>query len=168
MPGVVPTILPALDAIRAIRGILGLNPFTVTVRVRSWTGSRPGLGAPLDVDTVLVNQGADLNLYPVKVVQLSRQDVIASGGQYQSGDLRIGPMTPSYIATILAAGGSDDTTLDAPVQPITAREIIWIVSTNDGGTHGIPAGGIVAEKKGEENTAMHAFVIVRSTGRAPS
>lgn len=169
---VVPTILPALDAIRAIGAMLGLRVFTVTVRRRVWTfpvGGRPGMpgATKVDLDTVLTHQGADLALYPVRVRQLSRKEVFSSGGQYAARDLKVGPMTPTYLAGILAAGGQDDDALNpAPIN--TAVEVIWLLSTNDGGLHGVPASGIVCELMGEENTSLHAFVVLRATGRAPS
>ena len=166
---VVPPILPALDAIRSIGGMLGLRVFKVTVRKRIWTGARPGApgSTKADLDTVLVNQGADGNSYPVRVKQVSRSEAFASGGQYTARDLRVGPMTPSYLAGILAYGGFDDNTVD-PQPTASATEVFWILSTLEGGTHGIPAGGIVCEKRGEENSALHVYVVLRATGRAPT
>jgi hypothetical protein len=194
----VPTILPALDAIRSIGGILGLRPFTVTVRRRVWTGFTPGApgSTKTDTDTVLVNQAPDGTLQPVLVRQVTRKEIFASGGQLTSRDWKVGPMTPVYAASLgLLAGGIDDTTLDpmpTPTQTYQASsqlglaqpglfrlggvvassaiavEMIWILSTNDGGTHGLPAGGAVCEKTGEEATALHYYVYLRQTGRPPT
>lgn len=166
---VVPTILPALDAIRGIGGLLGLRPFRVTVRKRCWSGGRPGAPGAIkvDLDTLLVNQAADRSLQPVLVRQVSRAEVIASGGQYASRDLRVGRMTASYLAGILAAGGYDDATVNQ-MPTITATELVWIIQPNDSGSHGIPAGGVIAELRGQESTALHVTVYLRATGRAPT
>jgi hypothetical protein len=161
----VPTILPALDAIRAIGGLLGLRVFTVKIRKRVWTGSRPGLGTSTDFDTTLTNQAADGSEQPVRARQLTRREAIASGGKYTDRDLKVGPMTPDYIASILAAGGWDDNTLD-PNPTSSAVEILWILTTNDGESHGLPPTGIVCEKVGEDGqSSLHYYVFLRATGR---
>lgn len=167
---IVPNILPALDRIRAIAGGQGLRPFKVLVRRRVWSGGpRPGSGGATKVDTdvVLVNIGGDGRGQPVRVVQVSRSEAIASGGQYTSRDLKVGPITPVFAATAFGrAGGFDDGSID-PAPTGQKVEIIWIVSSPNG-THGIPAAGVICEKKGEEATSMHYFVILRATGRTPT
>lgn len=171
-----PTIYPPLDALRAIAGILGLRKFKVVVRRRVWTGTPPGNRPPSpggpgmtvasQVDTQLMNQGADGNLYPVRVRQLKRSEVVSSGGVYAARDLRVGRMTPPYLAGILNPGGYDDATVN-PMPANSIAELIWIVSSIDG-TFGIPTGGVVCELKGQESTDMHVEVILRSTGRSPT
>jgi hypothetical protein len=165
----VPTVLPALDALRAIGGKLGLRVFTCTVRRRVWSGSRPGLPGTtkVDTDTLLTCQAADGTLQPASVRQLTRKEVFASGGLYSSRDLKVGPITPSFAAGLFLPGaGFTDATINAP-PPATnvAKQIIWLLNTNDGQTHGIPDGGLVAELKGQESTALHFFVILDAMGR---
>ena len=161
----VPAIKPALDAVRSIGGLLGLRVFAVTVRKRVWSGGRPGVGTKTDTDTVLTNQAANGTLQPVRVRQVSRSEAIASGGQYVARDLRVGPMTPSFLASLfLPAAGFDDSSMN-PQPTASATEMIWIVSTNDGGTHGLPPSGIVCELRGKESTSLHGYVILRATGR---
>lgn len=164
----VPTILPALDYARSIAGGLGMRVFTVTVRRRVWTGGRPGApgATKTDTDTVLTNTAADGSLKPVRVQELSRRDVLASGGQLSARHFRVGPMTPPYVASP-NSGGFDDTEIN-PVPGANQAELIWILSANDGGTHGIPPGGIICELEGEEATSMHYYALLRSTGRAPT
>ena len=172
-----PTIYPALDALRAIGGVLGLRVFQVIVRKRVWTGTPVGYRPPApgvdgmtvlsQTDTVLQNQGADGNFYPVRVRQLSRKEVFSSGGAYAARDLKVGPMTPDYLDSILSkAGGYDDATVN-PMPGANPTELIWIVSSING-TFGIPTGGVVCELKGQESTDMHTNVILRSTGRSPT
>ncbi len=170
----VPTILSPLDRVRAIGGILGLRVFQVTVRKRVWTFSGPRRvpGAPgstkTDFDTVLTNESVDGTLQPVRVRQLKRSEVVSSGGRYAATDLRVGPMTPTYAATLLSTSGGQDDGAMNPAPSNSATEIIWIVATNDGGTHGVPAGGAICELKGEEATSLHYYAILRSTGRVPT
>ncbi len=156
-------ILPALDQIRSIGGILGFRRFTVTVRVRSWSGERPGVGVVFEKNVVLTNQGiGSTPTVPVRVRQLSAKDIIASGGLYRDRDMKVGPMTPTYAASLgLRAGGYDDSTLDVPTT-YSPNEIFWNV-TGDG----MPFGGVWCDKIGEEATALHYFVILRATGRQP-
>lgn len=161
-----PTILPALDAIRGIGGLLGLRVFKVVVRKRVWPGSRPGVGgSATDTDTVLTDQAADGSLQNVRVRQVSRREAVASGGKYTDRDLKVGPLTPPFAAGILAAAGFDDNTVD-PTPTTSATEILWIVSA-PGGTYGIPSTGIICEKIGEDFTALHLNVYLRATGRLP-
>lgn len=161
-------ILQPLDAIRSIGGILGLRVFTVVVNRRVWSGGVPGAPGSTFIDNkvTLVNLGADGNKYPVRVRQLSRAEIVSSGGQYTDRDLRVGPMTPTFAKTAFgAAGGFDDTSMD-PVPTATAVQMIWTMSSPNG-TFGIPPGGVVCEKRGEDATALHYYAILRSTGRTP-
>ncbi len=82
----------SLDRVRAIPGILGLRPYTVSVRVRTWTGERAGLGTKSDSDTSLtVFDG-----YQPRVRQLTEKDVVASGGLYSDQDFEV-MITPAYV-----------------------------------------------------------------------
>jgi hypothetical protein len=157
----VPAILPALDMCRTIGGRLGLRVYTTTVRQRIWSGERPGVGSYVDFDTALVNTGVDGVSAPVMVKELSRKDVIASGGLYISGDLRIGPMTPAYQAlfTKLAGGYTDRGTLDPGPLSTAPVQMIWIVNGPS------LAPNSIFQKVSEEAAAMHYKVVVRSTGR---
>ncbi len=160
------TILPALDAVRAIGGLLGLRVFTVTVRIRTWAGPRVGLGGCFDRDVPLTVQAANGTKQNVHVRQVSRREAIASGGKYTDRDLRVGPITPPYAAAFgLSAGGFSDTTLDIQPAP-QPTEIFWIVASPSG-SFGVPPGGAFFDKIGEEATSLHTVVILRQTGRVP-
>ena len=160
-------VLAPLDAVRAIGGMLNIRPFRVLVRRRIWSGTRPGIGTKVDTDVVLTNLGGDGVLYPVRVRQVSRSEAISSGGLYTSRDLRVGPLSPVFAATAYGpAGGFDDTVID-PAPTGQTVEMIWIVSAPNG-TFGVPAGGAVFEKKGEEVGALHYNAIIRQTGRLPT
>jgi hypothetical protein len=163
------TILAPLDAVRGVGGLLGLRVWQVTVRKRVWTGGRPGLVGTTrtDTDTALVNQAADGSLQPVRVRQVSRREVVVSGGYYTTRDLKVGPITPTFAAEIgLPSGGFDDATVN-PVPTGSTTEIIWIV-TPPSGTYGYPTAGLTFEPIGQDSTALHVYVFLRSTGRAPT
>ena len=151
-------LLPVLDTIRSIAGIpaIGIRPYTVKIRVRVWSGSRPGVGSYQDTDTVLSNTitlSGVLTTVPVRVRPVSTKDVIASGGLYTDHDFRVGPMTPQF-----ATGGYTGAQLD-PVPTGAATEIIWLMSGPD-----IPSNSVFA-KIGEEGTALHYYVTLRQQGQ---
>lgn len=85
-------LLDDIDEIREIPGEIGLRLFTVQVFKRVWSGDRPGLGTDTDTITSVL-----IGTFNPKVTQVSSRDVIASAGQYQDQDLRIGPITPSKV-----------------------------------------------------------------------
>jgi hypothetical protein len=153
-------ILAPLDLIRGVGDLLGLRLYTVTVRKRVWSGTIPGDGTPTDTDVVLKNARPNGVSAPVMLRQLSRKEVIASGGLYVDRDVRVGPMTPAYAATSLqAAGGYHDADVD-PATSGSPTELFYIVSGP-----GWPSPAGYAEKVGEEATALHFYLILRSTGR---
>lgn len=87
-----------LDRVRSIPARLDLRPYTVTVRLRSWSGTRPGLGTKTDTDTELLVDG-----YAPHVRQLSQRDVIASGGLYSTQDFEV-TLTPSFTVGDVSGG----------------------------------------------------------------
>jgi hypothetical protein len=81
---------PAVDAIRAIAGPQFLDVITVqlTIRTRVWPGGRNGLGTAVNTDLVLPQ------IYDV--VHLTEKQIASSGGRYEIGDMKVGPITPFY------------------------------------------------------------------------
>lgn len=67
---------------------LGVRDTTVTLRKRVWSGGARGEGSRVDSDTVLTP--------PPHVRQLSTREVSQSGGRFEIGDVRIGPITPKF------------------------------------------------------------------------
>jgi hypothetical protein len=144
-----PTFLAALDKIRAIGGILGLRPTTVTVRQIAWTGERAGVGTRTATDTVLTVAGQ-----PPQVHRVTQRDLIRSGGLYQSGDFRIGPLTPSY-----GTGGVTEAMMD-PAATANSDETYYILSGSN-----FPAAGLACERiKEEADSNLHRYVVVRALG----
>ena len=81
-------LLPVLDAVRGMMGNkLDLRLAQVTIITRTWPGLI-GQGTPSDSPLVLMPN-------PL-VVQMSAPEVSSSGGRFQTGDLKVGPITPPY------------------------------------------------------------------------
>lgn len=163
LPNLPSITLPPTDALRALAGALGLRPYTVMVRIRTWSGERPGIGSRLDVNTVLTNTYLDGTLQNIRVKQVSRRDIIASGGLYADQDLHVGPITPPYPAGIFgAAGGFNDPNFD-PVTQNSATEVFWNMTGP-----GLPTNvGAWFKKQGEEATAQHYYIILRKSAVVP-
>jgi hypothetical protein len=141
-------LLPAVDVLRAIPGLLGLRQFTVTVRARAWSGTRPGDGGTAtNTDTVLRVNGQN-----PKVAQVSSRDVVASGGLYTSEDFKIGPLTPSLTSI---------TSID-PDPDSSAREVFFKLEGP-----GMGSSGRWFRRVSDESAANFSyFIIVRSIGTA--
>lgn len=115
MPTLAQALLPVLDLVRGISGILGFRPTSVTVRVVSWTGSAPGRGSSSFVDTPLYVATDTSSPQNPRVVQMSDQDVFASGGLYTNQDVKVGPLTPAFPASaVLPGGGYNPSSLNPP------------------------------------------------------
>jgi hypothetical protein len=160
LPSFQQTILSDLDEIRGIAGELGLRPYTVTVQLLTYSGLRAGLGTKTAGPVLTLFHTMGPNAQPVRVRQLSRKEIIASGGLYTDRDFKVGPMTPAYGAYVNQfAGGNTDAQLD-PEATIYPTEVIWAMSGP-----GLPAGGATFSKVGEEATALHYFIFLRQSGR---
>jgi hypothetical protein len=158
------TILPALDAIRGIGGILGLRPFTITLRVRTWSGGSPGKGFKTDTDVRLMNNTATGGTTSVKARFVTTQEIIASGGLYRDRDVKVGPLTPQFAAAYgLPQGGYGDATLDPVPTPLAQpTEIFWNVIGP-----GMAPGGSWCSRIKEEASALHYYLVLRADGKVP-
>jgi hypothetical protein len=171
------SLLPVVDTVRAIPGLFGLAPFKVFVRVRIWSGDRPGSGNFIDnVDT----NGQDVQItvgqppmgpQPCKAEFLSNKDIIASAGVYRDRDIKVGPFTPSYALSPTACaaigcsppmGGVAESTVDPPQIFNTVTEIFWRVEGPS-----MAPGGSWCTRVGFEATALHYFVVLRGNGEQP-
>lgn len=149
------SLLSTVDKIRGIPDTLGVRLYTVTIRVRTWTGARPGIGSGVDADSVFWVDGGT---HKPRVVQVTSRDVIASGGMYQDQDLKVGPVTPSY-----SGGGVSVDAIDPPPGVSPAEVFFKIVGP------GMESGGSWF-KKINTNTLPSPFgytFVVRATGEAP-
>lgn len=108
-------LLPVFDDVRQLMDELGLRKYDVIMRVITWSGDRPGVGAKTVVDTPLTIGGGRR----VKVKLISSQAIIASAGKYAEGDYKVGPFTPTF-----AGGGVDPSYFD-PIPTGAPTEIFY-------------------------------------------
>jgi hypothetical protein len=149
-----------LDEIRGIAGELGLRPYTVTVQLLTYSGLRVGNGTKTAGPVLTLFHTMGPSAQPVRVRQLTRKEIVASGGLYTDRYFKVGPMTPAYGAYVNQfAGGNTDAQLD-PEATIYPTEVIWAMTGP-----GLPAGGAAFSKIGEEATALHYFIFLRQSGR---
>jgi hypothetical protein len=93
------SVLAAVNAARTAINVpeVGLRPTAVTLRTRTWSGGRNGVGSATDVD---------LPITPTpRVRSLSAREVVASAGRYSPGDIAIEEITPAYPATAFGPAG---------------------------------------------------------------
>lgn len=72
--------------------LTGIRTNRVTIRKRTWSGTRLRLGDPTDVDLELPAR------YPVRY--LTGQEISSSAGQYETGDVLVRHITPSNGASV--------------------------------------------------------------------
>lgn len=150
-------LLPALDQIRGIGDTLGLRRFTVTSVVRSWSGSRVGLGSNVDAPKQIK---LSLGNAKVRVRQVSQKEIVASGGFYADQDLRIGPITPPYTGS-----GADNSEIGVfdPAPNGTPVEFFFHIEGPE-----MPSGGLWYKKISQVLTRpLHFEFVVRNTGETP-
>lgn len=146
-------ILPRLDRIRSgVPSGLGLRSSTLTVRTIYWTGDRVGDGDQAVSDRVITSSTGQ----PYKVRTLTTRDVVLSGGAFQAGQIRIGPMTPAFTG-----GPYTFADLDPPVGglvPGPVAEVQYLV--------GDPSGVVQACAKASLDTShpLHWYLLLNPTG----
>ena len=146
-------ISAASDQVRAIPGILGLRPYQVSVRKRTWTGERVGLGTKTDADGYLTVADG----YSPRVKQLTQKDIVASGGLYSDQDLEI-TITASYDV-VCGTGGYDPSFFD-PLPTSSPIEIYFKVYGP-----GLPSIGAWYKKISQRlDSATTYKIIIRKTG----
>lgn len=122
-------LLPIVETCRALAGSTSLDIRTtqLTIRTRTWSGGRAGVGTPTDNDLVLPQR--------YKVIQLSAKDVASSGGRYEMEDLKVGPITPAqsgsgYTLAQLLPTGADGVEILYVLTGVTAGEYVLVQSNS--------------------------------------
>lgn len=83
------TLLRLANRIRAGHPVaMGLRDTAVTLRRRVWPGGYRGEGTPVDTDTLIEPAP--------HVKELTTREISQSGGRFEVGDVRIGPITPKH------------------------------------------------------------------------
>jgi hypothetical protein len=142
-------MLPTLDKLRTgIPTGFGIRLVSLTVRVKTWSGTRVGSGTPTVTDTLIAGSGGRY-----KVRELTVKDVVASGGKYQEGQLRVGPITPPY------PGGPFTAAQLIPPKPSgQAQEVYYGIAAETGETQWCSMAGA------DTLNALHWYVTLKPTG----
>lgn len=113
----------ALKTANILRGLaskpaIDIYTTTVTIRTRTWTGGR--------IRSEQGSYDSDLLLTPTpRVREVSQREITGSGGRYQAGDVKVGPLTPSHASN---PGVGYTAAQLAPVASANGVEIIYVLS----------------------------------------
>jgi hypothetical protein len=105
-------MLPVFDRLRALTGPnrFDIRPTSVTVVTRTWTSGVVGV-TPDDVN-VAAYTDRRLELPAVyKARQVTTREIASSGGRYEAGDVKVGPITPAYTSADGTSGGVSEAQL---------------------------------------------------------
>lgn len=126
MPSFRDAWLPKLDKIRAgIPSKFGIRQVELKVRVKTWSGGAVGKGGKTVTDTIIGGPGGTR----YKIQSVTTKDILLSGGLYQAGQYKIGPITPPYPGGTYTA---DD--IVPPTLPGQTREVYYGVTDATGTT----------------------------------
>src|SRR6266487_3736295 len=115
------TFCDVADTLRGLSGpsVFDIRPTQLTIRTRTYLGGRRGgQSAYMDTDFVLPSQ--------YKVQQVKTNEISSSGGKYEMGDIKVGPITPR--------GVSKGFTIEElqPKPSSDGVDLIYILSGSDG------------------------------------
>jgi hypothetical protein len=144
---IVSDLLGTLDTARALLDDVGLRPYTVTLRVVTWEGSRPGQGASSYVDTPITVAGGRRP----KVVSVSDEDAVA-GGLLTTTTYEVRNITPAYDGGGFAAHTLDPATKTNPTQ------VFYILQGP-----GMPDAGMMCKKVGDKFDRVFGYTVVIET-----
>jgi hypothetical protein len=105
-------MLPVFDRLRALTGPsrFDIRPTSLSVITRRWTSGKVGVEPP-DPSTPPYSD-ARLDLPAVyKARQVTTREMASSGGRYEAGDVRVGPITPAYVRADGTTGGVSEAQL---------------------------------------------------------
>jgi len=142
-------LLPVVDRVRGIPGLLGLRLFVPTILVRVWSGQRVGLGTNTDTSFSLKTS---LGLFPIKARVLSEKQIVASNGVYQDQDVELGPITPPYTGSTL---DNDAISVFDPVPGTSPTEVFFNLTGP-----GYPGGGAWFKKVGQRTDRNFRYMLV--------
>lgn len=143
---------PRLDRIRTnIPSNIGVRSATLTVRTTQLIGDAMTGGSVVTQDKAIT--GPDGGRY--KVNELSTKDVVSSGGLFQSGSLRVGPITPPYP-------GGAWTKTDLLPASVANQEVYYGVTDQTGITQWC------SMASSDTVNDLHWYIVLNPTGTAPN
>lgn len=77
------------ESVRGIAADFGVRPYSVTVRVKSWSGGQPGHGTLTTTDSAITEDGAN-----PKVTFVQTDEVFSNNGAIEVAE--VGPITPDH------------------------------------------------------------------------
>lgn len=131
----------------AVPNLIQLRPHTVTLIAITWSGDRPGTGTKTTVQTTILNDG----YVNPKFRQVSKEDIVLSGGLLRDQDIIIGPFVFPFDAGT-NTGGLEPLTFS----PANASEVYFNVEGPN-----FPAGGVKYKKiydNSEKNVLYHIYL----------
>lgn len=105
-------MLPVFDRLRAKTGPSGfdIRPTSLAIITRRWASGTVGV-APDDPSSP-AHRDTRLELPAVyKVRQVTTREIASSGGRYEAGDVKLGPITPAYTNADGSQGGVSEVQL---------------------------------------------------------
>jgi hypothetical protein len=105
-------MLPVFDRLRALTGPsrFDIRPSSLTIVTRTWASGTVGV-EPSDPNVPPFTDSR-LELPAVyKARQVTTREIASSGGRYEAGDVKVGPITPAYTAADGTAGGVSEAQL---------------------------------------------------------
>lgn len=145
---IVSRALKTLDRARARLDDAGLRPFSVSVRVITWSGTCPGQGVPSVVETPVTVAGGRRP----EITQVFDKDVIA-GGVVTKARWKIANITPAYDG-----GGMDPATLDPANASEPNTQVFYVLKGP-----GMPASGMLCTKVADKLDRAFGYTIVIET-----
>jgi hypothetical protein len=118
-------MLPVFDRLRALTGPsrFDIRPTSLSVVTRRWTSGAVGVEPDDPASTAYADTRLDLPAV-YKVRQVSTREIASSGGRYEVGDVKVGPITPAYTNADGSPGGVSEAQLKpAPIDGAT--EIVY-------------------------------------------
>lgn len=112
------------DKARALSGpgAVDIRVNQLTIRTRTWSGARLGLGSSTDVDLVLPAR------YPIRLI--TSQEIVAAPGLYEVGDVLVDHITPYDNVSV----GYTPAQLK-PVVTANNVEIIYVITGSHAGNY---------------------------------
>jgi hypothetical protein len=131
-------MLPVFDRLRALTGPsrFDIRPTSLSIITRRWTSGV--VGAEPDDPSKAPYTDARLDLPATyRVRQVTTREIASSGGRYEAGDVKVGPLTPAYVA----ANGSQGGVSEAQLKPDgdAGTEIIYELSGAHAGEYALIA-----------------------------
>ncbi len=117
-------MLRTADVVRGLTApsIWDYRTVKVTVKRRVWSGGEAGAGTATDTTIADLPQA-------IRIDSLSEREIAGSGGRYETRDVKVGPITPSYSNVGGYSGGFTPAQSDpAPGTAATGTEILYILS----------------------------------------